>query len=234
MATKRPRTLIVGDVHGCREELEALLTAAAFAPEKDRLVLVGDVLVRGPDSRGALALAKQSGATLVRGNHEQKLLGWRAGTTELGPEHLRVAKSLSDDDWRSLEAMPLWFDLPEHAVRVVHAGVIPGVDVHRTPPEALLKMRTIDDEGRWSDQRDGGPLWGTRYTGPPHVIFGHNARTEPQLHPWATGIDTGCVYGRRLTAVILGPGEVMPCGADARAKLVSVPALRQYYGEPGR
>jgi hypothetical protein len=234
MTKKHRRTLIVGDVHGCPEELEMLLAAAAFTSEADRLVLVGDVLVRGPDSRGALALAKRSGATIVRGNHEQKLLAGRAGTTRLGSEHERVAQSLSGEDWQALETMPLWLDLPEHALRVVHAGVVPGLDVDRTPPEALLRMRTIDAHGQWSDQRDRGELWGTSYTGPPHVVFGHNARAEPQLHAWATGIDTGCVYGRRLTALVLDAGEHVPRGEEARSKLVSVPARRQYYGEPGR
>jgi hypothetical protein len=228
------RTLIVGDVHGCREELEALLATTAFTPDRDRLVFVGDVLVRGPDSRGALAIAKELGATVVRGNHEQKLLAGRAGTTRLGVEHQRVAQALSEEEWSALEAMPLWLDLPEHEVRVVHAGVLPGLDVTRAPSDALLRMRTIDAHGAWTDQRDGGALWGTRYEGPPHVIFGHNARPEPQLHPWATGIDTGCVYGRQLTAVLLDGGERMPRGAAARAKLVSVPARRRYFGDPDR
>ncbi len=231
MVTKR-RTLIVGDVHGCREELEALLAATGFTPDRDRLVFVGDILVRGPDSRGALAIAKELGATVVRGNHEQRLLAGRADTTRLGPEHQRVAQALSEDEWRTLAAMPLWLDLPEHDVRVVHAGVVPGLDVTRTPPDALLRMRTIDANGDWSDRRDGGALWGTRYVGPPHVVFGHNARDEPQLHPWATGIDTGCVYGRHLTAVLIDAGERLPRGEAARAMLVSVPAQRRYYGEP--
>jgi len=51
-------------------------------------------------------------------------------------------------------------------------------------------------------EKDGIVLWGRRYTGPPHVVFGHNAQLEPQLHPWATGIDTGVVYGERLTALV--------------------------------
>ncbi len=226
---KRGRTLIVGDVHGCPEEFEALLEAAQFAAATDRLVLVGDVVVRGPDSRGALKRAIERGATIVRGNHEQKLLAGRAGTIRLGPEHQAVAEALSAGDWRALEAMPLWLDLPEHHLRVVHAGVVPGLEVTRAPKEALLRMRTIDSHGRWSDARDGGTLWGALYAGPPHVVFGHNARPTPQFHPWATGIDTGCVYGQRLTGMLLDAGESVPRGDDARAKLVSVPARRAYY-----
>jgi hypothetical protein len=90
-------------------------------------------------------------------------------------------------------------------------------------------MRTIDEDGRWSDARDGGTLWGALYTGPPHIVFGHHARPLPQFHAWATGIDTGCVYGQTLTGMLLGPGEQVPRGAAARAKLVSVPARRAYY-----
>jgi hypothetical protein len=223
------RTVIVGDVHGCRAELEALLSLVGFVGDTDKLVLVGDLVVRGPDPRGALAIAKRLDARVVLGNHEHKLLTARDGAKRLPEDHERVAAALSDDEWRFLEVMPLWLDLPEHGVRVVHAGVVPGLPVERTPPEALLKIRTVDRAGRWSDERDGAPLWASRYTGPPHVVFGHNALPEPQLHPWATGIDTGCVYGGRLTAVVLGPGEPMPRGLGAGAKLASVPAKRKYH-----
>jgi hypothetical protein len=225
----RGRTIIVGDVHGCPDELDALLEATAFTLDVDRLVFVGDVVVRGPDSRAALAIARRLGAIVVRGNHEQRLLAGRAETTRLGPEHQRVAKTLSEDDWHLLEAMPLWLDLPDHGVRVVHAGVVPGRDITGTMPEALLRMRTIDAHGDWSDRRDAGDLWGARYVGPPHVVFGHNARDEVQLHAWATGIDTGCVYGRSLTAVVLDAGEPMPRAEAVRAKLVSVPARQRYF-----
>jgi hypothetical protein len=222
------RSVIVGDVHGCREELEALLARVRFKPRADRLVLVGDVVTRGPDPLGTLSLVKELDAHIVRGNHEEKLLGGHRDGTRMGAEHRRVAAVFSDDDWRTIEAMPLWLDLPEHGVRVVHAGVLPWLDVKRTPPEVLLQIRSIDAFGRWSDKRDAGAPWATWYAGPPHVVFGHNALPEPQLHAWATGIDTGCVYGGRLTAVVLGADEDMPRGEQACAKLASVPALSKY------
>jgi Calcineurin-like phosphoesterase len=221
------RTVIVGDVHGCRAELETLLEHVRFS-DVDRLILVGDVVVRGPDSRGTLALAKRLGARMVRGNHEHKLLAMRSGSARPSPEHERVASELTDEEWRLLEAMPLRLDLPEHGLRVVHAGVVPGMDIDHTPPEALLRIRTIKTAGHWSDERDGGPPWGSRYTGPPHVVYGHNALPEAQLFPWATGIDTGCVYGGRLTAVVLDAGEPMPRGDEAKPKLASVPARSKY------
>jgi hypothetical protein len=229
------RTIIVGDVHACSRELSALLERVAFVRRVDGLVLAGDVLVRGPDPLGTLDLMRELGAAAVRGNHENKLLSARGADgrlrddARLGGEHERVARMLRDEDWQTLEAMPLWLDLPAHGVRVVHGGVIPGTSIERTPPEALMTMRTIDARGRWSDKQQAGELWGASYVGPPHVVFGHNARPEVQLHPWATGIDTGCVYGGNLTAVVLADGEPMPRGAAARANLVSVAARRRYY-----
>jgi hypothetical protein len=220
-------------VHGCTGELQELLELTRFAEGTDRLVLVGDLVARGPDSAGALELARRLGARAVRGNHDDRLLAARRGGKPLGPDHERVARSLSEDDWRTLEAMPLWLDLPEHDVRVVHAGVIPGVDLDRTPPEALLTIRTVRSRGRWSDDPDAGPLWGSLYEGPPHMVFGHHARQDPQLHPWATGLDTGCVYGGRLTALVLDEGEPVPRGEAVRRLLRSVPAMRRYYGGKG-
>lgn len=227
------RTVIVGDVHGCTAELGELLAAIGFRPGADRLVFVGDVVVRGPDPHGALEAVRRAGARLVRGNHEEKLLAWRHRHEPLGPDHAHLAAALSSEEWRQLEATPYWVDLPEHGIRVVHAGVVPGRPVEETTPHALVRMRTVDDEGRWSDSPDAGPLWGSGYAGPPHVVFGHNARPEPQLHAWATGIDTGCVYGGRLTALVLRKDQPMPRGEDVRALLVSVPAARKYYGGRG-
>jgi hypothetical protein len=222
-------TAIVGDVHGCSAELEELLEKLRFQEGRDRLFFVGDLIARGPDPHGTLALARKLGTGAVLGNHEHKLLAWRRRAMALGAEHQRLAQELCEAEWAMLEAMPLWIELGEHGVVVVHAGVVPGVLLERSPPEALLKIRTVDAKGRWSDQPDAGPLWGSLYAGPPHVVFGHNARAGPQLHEWATGIDTGCVYGGRLTATVLTEGERMPGGAGALATLHSVAARRAYY-----
>jgi Calcineurin-like phosphoesterase len=228
------RTVLIGDVHGCTGELEDLLERVRFVEGSDRLVLVGDLLVRGPDVHGTLALIRRLGGRAARGNHEEKLLGWRLRKKTLGPDHERVARALSRDEWTFLQELPLWIDLPDHGLRVVHAGVVPGVPIARVPAEALTKMRTLDARGRWSDDADRGALWGSLYTGPPHVVFGHYARAEPQLHPWATGLDTGCVYGGKLTALVLAQGQPVPRGEAVRSLLKSVPALRKYYDKGSR
>jgi hypothetical protein len=220
------RTVIVGDVHGCRAELEALLAAVAFAPG-DRLVMVGDLVVRGPDPAGVIDVCAAAGARSVRGNHEDRLLRGRQGRAPIGPAQRAVIAALTDRHWAFLEALPLWIDLPEHGVRVVHAGVVPGVPIERQQPRALMYMRCLDHAGEAVEKRGGTP-WGARYRGPPHVVFGHNAQEEPQLHPAATGLDTGCVYGGRLTALVLAEGARPPPPNRRAEAFVSVRARRRY------
>jgi hypothetical protein len=236
------RTIFVGDVHGCREELDELLDRIAFA-SGDRIVFVGDLVARGPDSLGVLDVARRTGAVIVRGNHEQKLLDWRASLArplaervQLGPIHLDVARALRPVDWVLLETSPLYVDLPEHDVRVVHAGLVPGTPIEQQDPNTLMRIRTVDVDPDARGARDGSgqQLWATRYGGPPHVVFGHNALAGLQLHPWATGLDTGCVYGRALTALVLAANERLPGDLRARqARLVSTPARRAWFVPKG-
>jgi hypothetical protein len=231
------RTIIVGDVHGCRFELEALLDRVAFA-SGDRLLFVGDLVARGPDSLGVLDIVRRTGAIVVRGNHEQKLLEWRdarlrwmhgeaSAKKPIGKMHRDIARSLRPVDWSLIGSSPLWVDLPEHGARVVHAGVMPGVPIDRQHEETLMRIRTVRVPGARGKRN---VLWGTRYGGPPQIVFGHHAGPGLQLHPWATGLDTGCVYGGRLTAMVLAMGQKIPRAYAARRDLlVFEPARRMWF-----
>lgn len=234
------RTIIVGDVHGCREELDALLERVAFATG-DRLVFVGDLIARGPDSLGVLDIARKTGAIVARGNHEQKILDWRGSRgaavpgrpdkTPLGKSHRDVVHALRPVDWTLLETTAHSVALPEHEALVVHAGIDPSLALDAQKPETLLRIRTVPTKEGPRGERN--VLWGMRYSGPPHVVFGHNAAPGLQIHPWATGLDTGCVYGGRLTALVLAPGQKIPTKeAERRALLVAEPARRIWFA-PG-
>ncbi|HEY2367428.1 MAG TPA: metallophosphoesterase [Polyangiaceae bacterium] len=220
------RTIIVGDVHGCRRELEQLLDRIRFS-SGDRLILVGDLIARGPDSLGVLDVARRTGALIVRGNHEQKLLDWyEDDETQLGRTHMEVARAMRDVDWTLLETSPLWIDLPEHGARVVHAGVLPGVKIEEQHPDTLMRIRTVGKKKT---------PWGELYRGPPQIVFGHNALGGLQLHPWATGLDTACVYGGRLSAMVLREGERIPATLSRRrALIVQQTAARAYFDPPKR
>ncbi|MFO0567511.1 MAG: metallophosphoesterase [Polyangiaceae bacterium] len=226
------RTVVVGDVHGCRRELEELLSKVGRTRD-DRLCFVGDLLARGPDGLAVLELVEGLGADVVLGNHERRLLEVRQARMRgerprrLGPSHARLFESMGEEHFRMLEAFPYWLDLPEHELRIVHAGVVPGVPIEEQDPWALTHMRTLTPDGRASDTRDG-VLWGERYTERPHVVFGHNAVDGLQIHAHATGIDTGCVYGNTLTALVLPKGCRVPEPDDRRDALVDVQAHRAW------
>jgi hypothetical protein len=243
------KTIVVGDVHGCSDELGRLLDKVHFGPG-DALYLLGDLLSRGPDPKGVLAVIRQTEARAVRGNHDDTLVRWRTReraakhprhpllfwrrgaelppAVALGKGQRKLVKQLDEADFDFLEKLPLWLDLPRHDVRLVHAGVIPGLPMEAQPERALLSMRYLGPSGE-PIEKDGTVLWGARYVGPPHVVFGHNAAAEPQLHPWATGIDTSAVYGGTLTALVLADGEHVPPVAERSRVLFSVPARARYY-----
>lgn len=230
------RSIFIGDVHSCAAELADLLSRVAVTSD-DRVYFVGDLVSRGPDALGVLRLFRELGARSAVGNHERRLLAahharlrGEAGP-KLGSAHAEVEAQLGDEQWAILESLPLWLDVPEHGVRVVHAGIVPGLDIHGQDPWILTHIRSIGPDGKPSEK--WGTLWGSLYQDEPHIVFGHNARQRPQLHRHATGLDTGCVYGGALTALVLPEGTAPPPAADRLDALVSVPA-RRVYSDYGR
>lgn len=231
-----PRTLFIGDVHSCADELEDLLDRAGIV-SGDQVRFTGDLLSRGPKPHQVLKLYRELGALAPLGNHEQRLLAARRARLlggkepKLSASHRAIVDELSDEDWALLEALPLLVDVPEHGVVIAHAGIDPSLPLAEQDPWLVTHIRSIDAQGKPSEK--WGELWGVRYQGPPHVVFGHNARKLPQLHPFATGLDTGCVYGGRLTGMLLPEGAEPPPVADRGDCLISV-AARDAYADYGR
>ncbi len=238
------RSIVVGDVHGCADELCDLLDRLSFG-SADRLLLVGDLVARGPQPARVLEMVRRLGGRSVMGNHEQRLLAWRALregkpppeglaslSSRLRQSHVlpALAKQIDAPGWAQIEQLPLWIELAEHQLLIVHAGLEPGRLLAEQDIKTLLYVRCLDGAGNPLIERDSGRLWGSSYSGPPHVVFGHNALAEPQFHPWATGIDTGCVYGGRLTALVLDRGEQLPRDPKEQVNFLhSVPARACHY-----
>lgn len=219
------RTIIVGDVHGCLAELEQLFATLGVTRD-DRVVMVGDLVAKGPDSVGVVRALRELGARSVLGNHDANLLRFQRARRDGAPWDgsdavKKIAREMSDEDWAWLEALPYAIELPEHRAIVVHAGLVPGVPLDRQRPEDMLTMRSIRADGTASKRLEEGRPWAELWVGPPHVYFGHDAVTGLQCHDHATGLDTGCVYGGKLTACVLPARE-----------LISV-AAKRVYSEPG-
>ncbi len=216
------RTIVIGDVHGCIEELKELLEKCEYQSQ-DQVVFVGDLIARGPDSKGVIDFVRKIGARSVLGNHDHALLSWKKTVDSrvkpplLSRAHFALTDVLSDEDWAFLDSLPYFIRLPLHNTIVVHAGLLPGIALEKQEPHLLLNIRSVRPDGTGSDKKSDGPLWASLWQGPERVIFGHHASQGLQQHPYAIGLDTGCVYGGSLTACIL-----------PECRLVSVRAKRAY------
>lgn len=208
------RTIVVGDLHGCFDEACELLEKAKVTAE-DRVIFTGDLVDRGPKQRECVELAMKHSSVL--GNHEEK--------------HLRLRKQGDSNPCPALEAhhyeylakLPKFIRLPEFKAAVVHAGARPHIGLDYQDSYHLLHIQCfgpMDRKSYWPSKAPKGmKFWTQQWKGPERLIFGHTVVDQPLVSEYAVGIDTGCVYGRALTAVIL-PGWTF----------VSVPAHRQYKG----
>jgi hypothetical protein len=236
------RTLVIGDVHGCLAELDALLRAADHAPRRDRLVFLGDLLDRGPDPVGVLRRARELRAECVLGNHEERHLRFaahearrrhdRAYRIPMRPfagrraaEHAR----LTHDDLLWLAALPRILTLGGGWV-AVHAGLVPGRALQEQPPDWTMRLRYVDAKGnpvpraRGDAGEPGVRRWAEAWRGPESVVYGHfpqrldePKRDEPAPGVVCLGIDTGCVYGGRLTALVLPGAEIVQVPSTVHA-----------------
>lgn len=154
------RLVVVGDIHGMDDELAALLARVGFDQARDHVVAAGDMVNKGPDSRGVVARLMALNASAVRGNHEDRVLLARAEaegrvgiSAELASpdaeahrgeaEHLAVARRLAPEQLAWLSALPVILTLDPLPIYVVHAGLVPGVRLEKQDPWAVMNMRTL-------------------------------------------------------------------------------------------
>jgi len=209
------RTIVIGDIHGCFDELSDLLKLAELRTD-DRVIAVGDLIVKGAKNREVLNLfIEDARFSSVIGNHDRALRQyWRGEPGRLTKEQRATANQLESESERYsayLRSLPFTINLGTHLV--VHAGVRPGVPLRRQMASDLTEMRTM---GANPSRRKGLP-WYDVYRGQRIVLFGHWPAKTPRLAPRAIGLDTGCVYGGRLTGYIIESN-----------RFVSVPARRAY------
>lgn len=200
------RLIAIGDIHGCAREFEDLLDKLDLGKD-DRLVLLGDLVNRGPDSARVLELARRHATVALLGNHELRLLNFRKTDD---PSHLKKSdyqtlEQLRGRDWDYLEAMPLTYHDEELDVVFVHGGFLPDRPWQRQPARIVTRIQVVDRDGEPRKRADApdAPHWSQLWKGPPFVVYGHTPRPEVSAEKWSIGIDTGCVLGTALTAYVL-------------------------------
>jgi serine/threonine protein phosphatase 1 len=246
-----PRTYVIGDVHGCIDELQELVGMLNLT-STDRLIFIGDLIDRGPNSaavvRQVVKWSKEVEVKLVLGNHEEKFLRYvkhvRSGSGQekemTGTEEFpTLLATISENEFEFLQQSFYSLHLPEYNVLLVHGGIwhtisFPMPATHPFRPSSsqvikqlplLTKVRYLSPEGKFIALGEESPndnFWAEKYDGAHgHVYFGHQPfiQSSPKQFPFATGIDTGCVYGGWLSAVEL---------SSAGATYTSVPAKTKY------
>ncbi len=235
----KKRLIIVGDIHGCLDELKRLLEKVKFDPTTTTVISVGDTMVKGPNSVGVIRYIRsfpRGSFFVIRGNHEDNALlaRFKPEGKHGQMEVFSFVKEFTNEEIEWLQELPVSISIPELSLLVVHAGVNPtkvGWPVSRQEFSDLIRIRCVDETDGSTTKKnpDEGKrkLWATLYQGPPLVVFGHDAKRKLQIHPWARGLDTGCVYGGSLTAMVVEDTRDTS-GWLERAEIVSVPAARAY------
>ncbi|MEI7866611.1 MAG: AAA family ATPase [Candidatus Methylumidiphilus sp.] len=233
---------LIGDVHGCFDELCILLQSLGYRisqgsqqfevyhPEGRKLVFLGDLVDRGPNTPQALRLAMdavQSGdAFCVSGNHDAKLVKALQGNP-VSITH-GLAESLQQLEAESqafrekvaefLRTRPSHYVFDGGALVAAHAGL--REEMHGRD-SGKVRIFCLYGETTGETDKFGLPVrhpWADDYQGRAMVIYGHAPVVDPQWQNNTLCIDTGCVFGGRLTALRYPEKEI-----------VSVPALAQYY-----
>lgn len=185
------RSLFIGDVHGCYREFAEVIELFGFVKESDSLYQAGDIINKGPDTLKCIQLVEELGIQCVLGNHEARLLK-TLDTPKLEwteKERSRIQKIKELDFISSvISKWPLWIDTPE--ALLVHAGLEPFKEkLEDMNPDVLVSIRMWNNEP-WYD------LVHWHKT----VVFGHWAKKGFLNQPQFKGLDSGCVYGKELTA----------------------------------
>ena len=223
----------VGDIHGERKRLEALMAKLPLR-RGDRLVFLGDYVDRGPDSRGVVdylvEFSRQYSCVFLCGNHESMFLdflGWEgeayfAGDAFLanGGDRTLASYEYFDQD----EPDPATFELPE-----THRAFFKNLKLHHREGDYLfihaglgrkmLKENDLDFALREAGSDD--LLWDRSSIDQPHdlgvtIVYGHTPSNDFEVRwnsPFSIGIDTGAVYGGRLTAIRLPDESVFQADA---------------------
>ena len=207
------RTFVIGDVHGCYEELMLLMHEAGVSLSRHRVILVGDMINKGPSSLKVLQWVRDQGIETVMGNHELRFLKGVQQQQSLSPQLKQLKTQMGAD----LNLWLGWMDSLPSFIRdkgfwVVHGGFQPGLSPEKTPRSVLATIRTWEGQGRQM-YRPGAPAWHSRWNGKKPVFYGHWALQGLHVNNNTYCLDSGCVYGKFLTGIWAGSKEMVSVAA---------------------
>ena len=198
------QTLIIGDIHGCLFELQALLDRAGLTTG-DSIIALGDIVDRGPETPQVVDFFRQTNqAYTIMGNHEKKHFGASKHLVKLSISQLISRQQFGNtypDAVAWMGTLPLFIELPEAII--LHGYLEPDLPLAQQRPTVLCGTMGGDKILR---ERYTRP-WYELYNGEKPVIVGHNNYThsdQPFVYQHKVfGLDTDCVHGKALTGLLL-------------------------------
>ncbi len=225
---------IIGDIHGCYDELIDLLIKAGYTfkdgelePLNDRkLIFLGDLVDRGNKIKEVLELVmklvNKKVAYCIMGNHDDKLLRYLKGNNvkiihglESSVEQLsNESKEFIDSVIDFLSELPVQYVFDEGRLVVAHAGL--KEDYHGKESKRIRKFALYGDITGETDE-EGFPIrrdWALNYKGKALVVYGHTPYLEIRSYNNTINIDTGCVFGNKLTMLRYPELEIIDVDAN--------------------
>jgi hypothetical protein len=186
------RTILIGDVHGCIDELKKLFDKLVVRSE-DRIIFLGDLMDRGPDPVAVLRFVRERGYECVQGNHEEKHIRWRrhewrrkvSGKANpmhaFPPERLAQHEALTDDEMEWMTKLPLLIRFKHDKDNWIacHAGLPFNQSPDTCDPRMLVRIRYLNKSGVMvrvdpgQEPPEGAHYWTDLWKGPESVVYGH-------------------------------------------------------------
>ncbi len=198
---KFKRTIFIGDVHGCLDELLELIKKLSIN-KKDRVIFLGDLINKGPYSQETVEFVYKKKYQSIMGNHEWLYL-----------KKVKKKKIAKKKYHYWIASRPIYIE-DSHFI-IVHAGLPPDFESFKKADKKLFLTIRYWYHGK-SNKYQGIP-WHSFYKGKKTIFYGHWARQGFHQTGNTIGLDTGCVYGKKLSAYIL-----------EEKKLVQIKAKKNY------
>ena len=201
------RTLIIGDIHGCLDELKELVSIFSPRPN-DVIISVGDVIGKGYDFAGCIDYLDSINAITVLGNHEYWYLKYfpfdeeaihrsTYDNTKKSEKHILNFKSYNLEKYYEwMKSLPLFHETDDFIV--MHGGFDPRIGIKNSSEFDITSTRKI-----YISEEDKKIPWFELYNGKKHIYFGHWAKMGFYHDKNVTCLDTGCVYGKKLLGYIV-------------------------------
>ena len=196
---QKKRLIVVGDVHGCLEELKLLVNKLAYKKEKDRLIFTGDLVDRGPNSASCISYIRKLGAETVRGNHDDKYIRYRKHSQKakesmekkakkkyknpmtFSQEQLDIYKEITEEDFEWLNKTKSHIYIPVLNLLIAHAGVNPQRYPIGQKERVYRHVRYIDNItknmvklDRDLQKPENSSFWVEFYNWSINIVYGHH------------------------------------------------------------